>query len=333
MRDLGMLSFDEPFTNLLTQGMVLNHIFQRKSDKGGVAYFAPEEIDVESDASGRILGAKAKADGQPVEYAGIGTMSKSKRNGVDPQALIEEYGADTARFFIIFTSPPEQTLEWSDSGVDGSSRFLRRVWSFAAQWEQLVLDTSKARGGEYSKYAYAADLSASRPDIARFRRELHATLSQATYDLERQQFNTVASAAMKILNALQDLTTKALDVPDARAGAFQSALHEGVSILLRVMSPVTPHIAHALWQALGYAGDLIDVKWPEVDSAAIETDEVELVIQVNGKLRGHLRAPRAADKTAIETLALASEIVQKHTNGAPPKKVVVVPGRLVNVVV
>jgi leucyl-tRNA synthetase len=325
MRDLGMLSFDEPFTNLLTQGMVLNHIFQRKSDKGGVTYFAPEEIEVETDASGRILAAKATADEQPVEYAGIGTMSKSKRNGVDPQALIEEYGADTARFFIIFTSPPEQTLEWSDSGVDGSSRFLRRVWSFAADVQAAVEAESKKRQGAFDGYAYPADFGRAQPELAAARREIHTNLKQATYDLERQQFNTVASAAMKIFNALTSL-------PRDRAESA-TLLHEGVSILLRVMSPVTPHIAHALWQTLGYAGDLIDVKWPEVDAAALETDEVELVIQVNGKLRGHLRAPRAADKAAIESLALSSEIVLKHTNGTPPKKVVVVPGRLVNVVV
>jgi leucyl-tRNA synthetase len=199
------------------------------------------------------------------------------------------------------------------------------VWSFAADVQGIVSGESKRRTGGFDGHSYAADFSRTQPELAAARREIHAHLKQATYDLERQQFNTVASAAMKIFNALSSL-------PRDRAESAQ-VLHEGVSILLRVMSPVTPHIAHTLWQALGYAGDLIDVKWPEVDSAAIETDEVELVIQVNGKLRGHLRAPRAADKAAIETLALASDVVRKHTNGAPPRKVVVVPGRLVNVVV
>ena len=324
MRDLGFIGFGEPFARLLTQGMVLNHIFQRKTDKGGVTYFAPEEIDLEQDATGRILGARAKADGQPVDYAGIGTMSKSKRNGVDPQALIEEFGADTARFFIIFTSPPEQTLEWSDSGVEGSYRFLRRVWSFGAEVAESMRAESAKRKGACDGYAFAADSARAHPALAAARREIHANLRQATYDIERQQFNTVASAAMKIFNAVSALP---------RTAAAAPVLHEGLAILLRVMSPVTPHIAHVLWKSLGFAADPMNVTWPEVDTGALETDEVELVLQINGKLRGHLRAPRAADKAAVEALALAHEAVAKHTSGQPPKKVVVVPGRLVNVVV
>jgi leucyl-tRNA synthetase len=323
MRDLGEIGFGEPFSRLLTQGMVLNHIFQRKTDKGGIAYFAPEEIVVEQDAAGRILGAKAKADGAPVDYAGIGTMSKSKRNGVDPQALIDELGADTARFFIIFTSPPEQTLEWSDAGVEGAHRFLRRVWAFCAEAAAAVRAESAARNGRTAGYDFA-DLGRSRPELAAVRREVHANLKQATFDLERHQFNTVASAAMKIFNALAAL-------PREGAEARQ-VLHEGVSILLRVLQPITPHIAHVLWRELGLASDPMNVSWPVVDPAALETDEIELVIQVNGKLRGHLRAPRAADKAAIEALALAHEAVTKHAQGQAPKKVVVVPGRLVNVV-
>jgi leucyl-tRNA synthetase len=323
MRDLGEIGFSEPFTRLLTQGMVLNHIFQRRSDKGGVTYFAPEEVEIEQDAAGRIVGAIAKADGGPVEYAGIGTMSKSKRNGVDPQALIGKYGADTARFFIIFTSPPEQTLEWSEAGVEGSHRFLRRLWTFCAEVAEAVRSVSATRTGRCDGHALPG-LSRSHAELAAVRREVHANLKQATYDLERHQFNTVASAAMKTLNALATLP---------REGAEASAvLHEGLSILLRVLYPITPHIAHVLWRALGFASDPMSVSWPEVDAAALETDEIELVIQVNGKLRGHLRAPRAADRSAIEALALAHEAVAKHTQGQAPKKIVVVPGRLVNVV-
>jgi leucyl-tRNA synthetase len=328
MRDLGLVSFDEPFANLLTQGMVLNDIFQRKGEKGGITYYAPDEVEVQQDAEGKIVSARAKADGQPVEYAGIGTMSKSKRNGVDPQELIERYGADTARFFIIFTSPPEQTLEWNDAGVEGASRFLKRVWSLASDLSALVAAESKQRDGAYAPYAYPAEWRGKHPALAAARREIHANVKQATYDIERQQFNTVASAAMKIYNALAAVPRTG----DAAQGAAL-LLHEGFSILLRVLYPIAPHIAHALWRELGYAGDPMAAAWPEADPTALETDEVELVLQVNGKLRGHLRVPKDADKAAIERLALAHEAVVKHAEGRPPKKVIVVPGRLINVVV
>jgi len=268
-----------------------------------------------------------------VEYAGISTMSKSSRNGVDPQELIDRYGADTARFFIIFTSPPEQTLEWNDAGVEGASRFLKRVWAFAHQWKPSVSEASKVRQGSFHGYKFPQDLASKNPAIAKLRRDIHSFLSQADYDVRRMQFNTVASATMKMLNALQEASSSSLDHEDPTPGAFQLALHEGLSILLRVMSPITPHIAHVLWKELGFAGDLMTARWPEVDEAALETDEIELVLQVNGKLRGHMRAPKSADRAAIERLALENDAVRRHTNGQPPKKVVVVPGRLVNVVV
>jgi leucyl-tRNA synthetase len=320
---------DEPFTNLLTQGMVLNHIFQRKAEKGGITYFAPEEIAVELDADGRVTGARARSDGEPVDYAGIGTMSKSKRNGVDPQELIEKYGADTARFFIIFTSPPEQTLAWSDKGVEGAFRFLNRVWGFAADLAERVRAESAARGGACDGYRYPADWSRRQPELASVRREVHATLSQATYDMQRHQFNTVASAAMKIYNALSSL-------PRGAAGdtaGFAALLHEGFSILLRVLYPITPHIAHALWAELGFAGSLLDAPWPQVDESALEQDSVELVLQINGKTRGSVLVPSQADRPRIEQLALESPAARKHVAGQSVKKVVVVPGRLVNIVI
>jgi len=332
MRDVGLSAVDEPFTNLLTQGMVLNHIFQRKGEKGGITYYAPEEVTLAHDADGRVTGATAIDDGRPVEYAGIGTMSKSKRNGVDPQELIEKYGADTARFFIIFTSPPEQTLEWSEAGVDGSFRFLRRVWSFAHDLSALVQAESKVRGGAFASYAYPADWARTAPKLAAVRRELHLNLKQATYDIERHQFNTVASATMKMLNALSGLP-RADAAEVARDPTLTQLLHEGMGMLLRVLSPVTPHIAHALWTELGYAGDLVAAPWPLVDPTALEQDEIELVLQVNGKLRGHLRVAKDAAKDTIEASALAHEAVARATNGQAPRKVVVVPGRLVNVVV
>jgi leucyl-tRNA synthetase len=326
MRDLGLVTIDEPFTNLLTQGMVLNHIFQRKGEKGGIEYFAPEEVAVEMDADGRVTGARARSDGQPVDYAGIGTMSKSKRNGVDPQALIEQYGADTARFFIIFTSPPEQTLTWSDAGVDGSFRFLNRVWSLAAEQAERVRAESATRGGACDGYLFPAGWASRQPELARARREVHACLRQATYDIQRHQFNTVASAAMKIYNALAG-------APRADAEGIGTLMHEGFSILLRVLYPITPHIAFALWRELAFAANLLDAPWPQVDESALVQDTVDLVLQINGKTRGSVQVPSRADKAEIERLALGAPSAQKHVAGQAVKKVVVVPGRLVNIVV
>ncbi len=331
MRDLGLVKFDEPFANLLTQGMVLNHIFFRKNEKGGIVYLAPEEVIPEHDADGRIVGARAKADGQPVEYGGMGTMSKSKSNGVDPQALIERYGADIARFFMISTSPPEMTLEWSDAGVEGASRFLKRVWSLAYEASGLLKAESRRRLNGNPEYSYAPGWARSNPELAAVRREIHLNLKKLNdYDIPRMQFNNLASASNKIYNALSDLVR---DPQATTREGYAQVVHEGFSLLLRVISPITPHIAHALWTELGYAGDVMSAPWPEVHDSALETDEIELVLQVNGKLRGHMRAPKAADRAALERLALANEAVQKFTNGQPPKKVVVVPGRLVNVVI
>jgi leucyl-tRNA synthetase len=300
--------------------MVLNHIYSRKGDKSGITYFAPEEVDVESDDTGRVLRVTAKADGQPVEYGGVGTMSKSKRNGVDPQSLIEEYGADTARFYMMFTAPPEQTLEWSDQGVDGASRFLKRVWSFAALRAPAL--------GPAALAAPPADLSTAHKDI---RREVHAVLKQANFDLARHQFNTVASAAMKMLNALEK--TPAADTAGNVDAGHRYVMAEGASILLRVLSPITPHLCHHLWRELGYGEDILAAPWPEPDAQALDTDEIDLVVQVNGKLRGNIRVAKDADREAIETAALAEPNVAKFVDGKTPKKVVVVPGRLVNIVV
>ena len=202
MGRLGLTDFDEPFSKLLTQGMVLNEIFYRKAGEGRITYYNPTEIDFVTDENGKRTGAVLRADGQPVVSDGIGTMSKSKNNGVDPQDLIEQYGADTARLFMMFASPPEQTLEWSDAGVDGSYRFLRRLWTFGQQWRSSLAAESASRGGAFSGHAFPADLASAWPQQAALRREVHAVLRQATFDIQRNQFNTVASAAMKLLNAL-----------------------------------------------------------------------------------------------------------------------------------
>lgn len=310
MRDLGLVKIDEPFTKLLTQGMVLNEAFSRTAT--GKQYFWAHELDIVRDEHAKVISATAKADGQPVTYEGWTTMSKSKNNGVDPQDLIEKYGADTARLYTMFTAPPEATLEWNDAALEGSYRFLRRVWNFGHKLSQA----NAAAARTYGKAAQA------------LRREIHNVLRQVDYDYQRMQYNTVVSGAMKMLNALEDF--KGNGEPGADA-----ALREGFGILLRVLYPVTPHVAHALWQELGYAGtqgDLLDAPWPQVDESALKQDEIELMLQVNGKLRGSILVPAKADKAEIEKIALASEAFEKFADGASPKKVIIVPGRLVNLV-
>lgn len=326
MRDLGLVKVDEPFTKLLTQGMVLNHIYSRRTDKGGKEYFWPHDVEHVLDEGGKIVGAKLKNAvgdlpvGTVIDYEGVGTMSKSKNNGVDPQDLIEKYGADTARLYTMFTAPPEATLEWNDAAVEGSYRFLRRVWNFGFKLAEAGVSgamASSVSGAALSKAAKALRL------------EMHTVLKQVDYDYQRMQYNTVVSGAMKMLNALDDFKSDGSDGDNA-------AQAEGFGILLRALYPACPHIAHALWTELGYAataGDLLDAPWPKADEAALQRDEIELVLQVNGKLRGSVTVPASADKAAIEAAALASEAFQKAANGAAPKKVVVVPGRLVNVVV
>ncbi len=331
MRDLGLVKVDEPFTKLLTQGMVLNHIYSRKGDKGGKEYFWPHDVEHVLDDTGKVIGAKLKNAvgdlpvGTAIDYEGVGTMSKSKNNGVDPQDLIERYGADTARLYTMFTAPPEATLEWNDAAVEGSYRFLRRVWNFGVKLSAMdsvaahasVAGASSLKDVNFGKQAKALRL------------EMHTVLKQVDYDYQRMQYNTVVSGAMKMINALEDF--KAMDC----AGA-QVALIEGFGILLRCLYPATPHLAHALWSDLGYAnqlGDILDTPWPQVDASALVQDEIELVLQVNGKLRGSVTVPSGASKETIEAAALACDAFVTFAAGAPAKKVIVVPGRLVNVVI
>ena len=317
MRDFGLVKFDEPFVNLLTQGMVLNETYYREDAAGKKTWYNPADIDLTLDDKGRPQGAKLKADGAEVQIGGTEKMSKSKNNGIDPAAQIEQYGADTARLFTMFASPPEQTLEWSDSGVEGASRFLRRVWAFAY-----------AQSGRVATGIAAPSVEGGTEAHKTLRRELHKILQQADYDLKRIQYNTVVSACMKMLNTLE--SSKLED-----GAATDAVIAEGLSIFLRVLNPVAPHITHALWQELGYAkvhGDILDAQWPQVDPAALEQAEIEMMIQVNGKLRGSVKVPKDADKAAIEALALASETAQKFVE-TPPKKVIVVPGKLISIVV
>jgi leucyl-tRNA synthetase len=314
MRDFGLVDFKEPFVNLLTQGMVLNETYYREDASSKKTWYNPADVELTTDDKGRPVSALLKEDGQPVLIGGTEKMSKSKNNGIDPQAQIEQYGADTARLFTMFASPPEQTLEWSGSGVEGANRFLRRVWAFGyAQRERIGA-------------AGAALTASAASDAAKaLRREVHKVLQQADYDLKRIQYNTVVSACMKMLNTLESAR---LD-----DGAESSAvLSEGFAIFLRLLNPVAPHITHALWAELGYAGDILDAPWPQVDPAALEQSEIEMMIQVNGKLRGAIKVAKGADKAAIEAAALAEESVQKFIEGTP-KKIIVVPGKLVNIVV
>ena len=330
MRDLGLVTVDEPFTKLLTQGMVLNHIYSRRTDKGGKEYFWPHDVEHVLDAGGKITGARLKNAvgdlpvGTAIDYEGVGTMSKSKNNGVDPQDLIEKYGADTARLYTMFTAPPEATLEWNDGAVEGSYRFLRRVWQFGARLSTM---DGQAALASVAGAQSLAEVSFG-PEAKALRREIHSVLRQIDYDYQRMQYNTVVSGAMKLLNALENFKGQ------GTAGA-EVAQVEGLGILLRCLYPVTPHICHELWAGLGYAGalgDLLDAAWPQVEEAALVQDEIELMLQINGKLRGAIRVPAGASKEAIEAAAVASEPVQAQAQGAAPKRVIVVPGRLVNVV-
>ena len=301
MRDEGLLPrISEPFTRLLTQGMVLAETYYRDTGEGRREWVHPSEVVLARDAKGKILSARMK-DGGDVVFDGIGTMSKSRNNGVDPQQLIENYGADTARFFIIFASPPTSTLEWSDEGVEGSYRFLKRLWSYCAKFDQP-----------------GPAMKAGLEKTTRF--EIHSVLKQANYDLEKHQFNTVASAAMKILNALERYS-----------GGRNEVTREGLSILLRMLSPITPHVCHALWVGLKFGDDIMNAPWPEPDPAALEQDEIEYVVQVNGKMRGNAKLPKNAEREAIE--AMAAEAVKKYIEGKAIRKTIIVPGRLINIVV
>jgi leucyl-tRNA synthetase len=315
-------TLDEPFKNLITQGMVIAPTFYRIEANGKKLWINPAEVDVKNDDRGRPVGATLRADGLPVTIGGTEKMSKSKNNGVDPQSIIDEYGADTARLFMMFAAPPEQSLEWSDAGVEGAFRFLKRVWSFA------YVDVLDSPIDYISTNTY--------PELGKIRTQIHLILKQANYDFNRKQFNTVVSAGMKLLRVLEEITTIPLPInssADEFIGVRNRIRQEGFSILLRLLSPIAPHITQALWIELGYGNDILTADWPEVDEAALVQDEIELVIQVNGKLRGNLTVAKTTDKAALEQLAVAHEAVQKQLAGAQPKKIIVVPGRLINIVV
>jgi leucyl-tRNA synthetase len=313
MRDMQLVSYDEPFARLLTQGMVLNEIFFRKPTTGRIQYFNPADVELKLDDKGQRIGAILKSDGQPVESGGIGTMSKSKNNGIDPQALIEQYGADTARLFTMFAAPPEMTLEWSDEGVAGAFRFLKRLWKLVADHASKPLPAK-------------CDFTSLSQALRDLRRQVHQTLAKVTDDIGRRRtFNTVIAAVMELANALG----KAEDASDAARAVRQEALE----LMTLMLSPIVPHITHALWLGLGHQGSVADVRWPQVDNAALKQDNLEIVVQVNGKLRGRVSVPVQAADDKVREIALADEAVARYVTGKEVKKVIVVKGKLVNIVV
>ena len=316
MRDLGLVKFGEPFSKLFTQGMLLNESFYREDGSGKKHWFYPSEVDVRYDDKGHPTGATAKTDGLPVLLGGIEKMSKSKNNVVEPKDIIARFGADTARVFTMFAGPPDQSAAWSDSGAEGSFRFLRRLWNAGVRLAPRLA-------------AAAPTIDGASTAAAALRRDMHGLLRQVSHDYERLQYNTVVSGAMKMLNAIEDAAVG----ETAADAAIQT---EAFGILLRTLYPAAPHIAHALWRDLGFVarhGEVISAPWPELDEAALVQDEIELMLQVSGKLRGAIRVPAGAQRHEIEAAAFAAPEFIRFAEGKPAKKVVIVPGRLVNVVV
>ncbi|WP_323114969.1 leucine--tRNA ligase [Pseudomonas guariconensis] len=312
MRDEGLVTSNEPFKNLLTQGMVVAETYYRTASNGGKDWFNPADVEVERDAKAKIIGARLKTDGQPVEIGGTEKMSKSKNNGVDPQAMIDAYGADTCRLFMMFASPPDMSLEWSDSGVEGASRFLRRVWRLAQ---------AHVNQGLPGKLDVAALDDAQKT----IRRAIHAAIKQASTDVGQfHKFNTAIAQVMTVMNVLEK-------APQATE-QDRALLQEGLEAVTLLLAPITPHISHELWKHLGHAQAVIDANWPSVDESALVQDSITLVVQVNGKLRGQVEMPASASREEIEAAARSNENVLRFIDGLTIRKVIVVPGKLVNIV-
>jgi len=312
MRDEGLLNSDEPFKNLLTQGMVIADTYYRLQPNGGRVWYNPDEVDVELDAKGKALGATLKSDGQPVVIGGTEKMSKSKNNGVDPQIMIDQYGADTCRLFMMFAAPPEMSLEWSDAGVEGGSRFLRRVWRLTHK------HVSQGLGG-------TLDIDSLNAEQKMLRRAIHAAIEHASRDIsEHHKFNTAIAQVMSLMNVLEK-------APNA-SEQDRALLQEGLESVALLLAPIAPHICHAMWQALGHSAPIIDASWPVADTSALVQDSLTLVVQVNGKLRGHIDVPASASREEVEETARNNENVQRFTEGQTVRKVIVVPGKLVNIV-
>lgn len=312
MRDTGLVDSDEPFKRLLCQGMVLADSYYREHDNGAKTWYSPVDIDISRNEKGDVVKAIYKDDGKPVQHAGISKMSKSKNNGIDPQIMVDKYGADTVRLFMMFAAPPELTLEWSDSGVEGAHRFLKRVW-------KLVYDFQDFAG----TYPPATNLSGAQKGL---RRELHRTIAKVSDDMgRRQNFNTAIAAIMELTNHLQKAPLT--------ANEDKAIMQEALNAVTLMLSPITPHICERMWHALGHSSDINFSSWPQVDTAALVEDEKLIIIQVNGKVRAKITVPADIDKESIEKIALADEHVKKYTDAATVRRVIYVPGKLVNIVV
>ncbi len=313
LRDLGLVSSDEPFSNLLTQGMVVAETFYRQENNGKKQYFTPAEVEIEHDEKGRVVGAKLISDAKDVTVGNIEKMSKSKNNGVDPQALIDLYGSDTVRLYTMFASPPDQGLEWSDSAVEGASRFLKRLWKLAYE---------EVEKGEIAEL----DPETLNSEQKKLRFKIHSTINKVNDDIGRRYtFNTAIAAVMELFNSLLKF--------EDNSDNGKAVLREGVKAAVLLLAPIVPHITESIWQALGNGSSIVDAGWPDTDENALEQDEIQLIVQVNGKLRARILVDASANKDEIEEIALADENVSRFIEGKDVKKVIVVPGRLVNIVV
>ena len=311
MRDAGLAVADEPFTRLLTQGMVCKETYFRETDSGKKQYFNPEAVDTETDDKGRVTKATLKADGQSVVIGAVEKMSKSKNNGIDPQTLIDRYGADTVRLYTMFAAPPEQSLEWSDSAVEGAFRFLRGLWrlTFEHVGKGPAAPVTSLQG------AAAKDL----------KRKIHETIAKVTDDIARRyKFNTAIAAVMELVNALGKAGSETAE--------DRAVLQEGLEACTLLLAPIVPHCTEAMWSALGHTTSLATARWPVADAAALVRDEIEVVVQVNGRKRASILLPVDADAALAEKTAMADENVARFLEGQTVRKVIVVPGRLVNIV-
>ncbi|MBR9804920.1 leucine--tRNA ligase [bacterium] len=318
MRDEGLLSCDEPFKQLLCQGMVLAESYYRDNTDGSKTWFNPTEVDVERNDKGAIIKATLRESGEAVEIGGMTKMSKSKNNGIDPQSAIEQFGADTVRLFTMFAAPPEQTLEWNNDGVAGAQRFLKRLWQFASDNKETI-STGIQSLNSSGHLSDTENLSSAAKDV---RRDIYSALKKALDDFSKSQFNTVVAACMTVLNRTSDYDK---GEPACVAEAF--------GILLRLLSPIAPHVTHELWRSLAFGDDILTAQWPTVDDSALKRSHIDMVIQVNGKVRAKLPMPIDADKSLVEAEAKACDNVQRFIDGKTVRKVIVVPNKLVNIVV
>ncbi|WP_076418832.1 leucine--tRNA ligase [Colwellia sp. UCD-KL20] len=315
LRDVGLVDCDEPFKKLLCQGMVLADTYYREAENGSQDWIAPTDVEVERNEKGQITAAKSKIDGEAVISAGMSKMSKSKNNGIDPQAVIQQYGADTVRLFIMFTSPPEQTLEWSDSGVEGAHRFLKRVWKLAYDFTQEEALTPEQTLANVTLNA----------DQKALRRELHKAIGKVSDDIGRRNtFNTAIAAIMELMN---HLTKATLDTVEDRV-----VMQEAVRAVILMLTPIVPHLSHHVWNIIGDGNAVENTPWPAVDESALVEDEKLIIVQVNGKLRAKITVTADATKEQVETIGFADEVVARFIEDKTIRKVIYVPGKLLNIV-